>query len=78
MAEGIQYKKRAHEAWRVVDAAASLCRVYVDTINVPKSLNPTSPFHRLLEDLFDHFEIETSPEGAFKGWYRHVDSKSEI
>lgn len=75
--EGIQYKKRAHEAWRLVDAAASLCRVYADTINVPKALNPSSPFRELLKDLFGLFAIETTPEGAFKGWYLHVDSKSE-
>lgn len=75
--EGIQYKKRAHEAWRVVEAAAELCGAYSDTINVPKALNPTSPFHKLLEDLLCHFEINTSPEGAFRGWKKNVDNIRE-
>ncbi|WP_181893056.1 hypothetical protein [Falsiruegeria mediterranea] len=75
--EGIQYKKRAIEAWRLVEAAAAICRGRPGTINVPKSLNPTSPFHKLLEDLFDLFEITTTPEGAFSGWYSFVDNNRE-
>jgi hypothetical protein len=75
--EGIQYKKRAIEAWRLVEAAAEICRARPGTINVPKSLNPTSPFHKLLEDLFELFEISTTPEGAFSGWYSFVDSNRE-
>ena len=77
MPEGIQYKKRAHKAWRVVEAAAELCRSNSNTINVPKALNPTSPFHKLLEDLFIYFDIETTPEGAFKGWRANVDNIRE-
>lgn len=77
MHEGIPYKKRAYEAWRVVDAAAALCRAYPNTITVPSALNPTGPFGRLLEDLFEYFEIETSPQGAFKGWYANVDNNEE-
>lgn len=75
--EGIQYKKRAIEAWRLVEAAAEICRSRPGTINVPKSLNPTSPFHKLLEDLFDLFEIKTTPQGAFSGWYSNVDNNRE-
>lgn len=77
MHEGIKYKKRAYEAWRLVEAAADLCRAYPNTINVPKGLNPTCRFRKLLADLFEYFEIEVTPEGAFKGWYTNVDSIRE-
>lgn len=38
---GIPYKKRAHEAWRVVEATAELSRTPSSTIKVPKVLNVT-------------------------------------
>jgi hypothetical protein len=47
--EGIQYKKRAHEPWRVVEAAAELCGAYLDTINVPSHSVRKQPTFGLLK-----------------------------
>jgi hypothetical protein len=74
---GIDNRKRAIEAWRLVDATAEICRSRPDTINVPKSMNEAGQFYRLLEDLFIYFDIGKDSVSAFKAWRKHVDSIRE-
>lgn len=67
--------KKNLEAWRLVAAAQKMCNVrYPGTIVAPNYLNESSPFARLLGDLFFHFKIEGDVVSAFKAWRRHVDS----
>lgn len=68
--------KKALEAWRFVDALVQLCERHPHTIRVPKSMNSAGDFYRFLDDMFMYFEIETSPDTAFKAWRKHVGSKA--
>jgi len=74
---GIDNRKRAIEAWRLVEATAEICRSRPDTINVPKFMNEAGQFYHLLEDLFIYFDIGKDSVSAFKAWRKHVDSIRE-
>ena len=60
------------EAWSVVAAAAFVCRRYAHNIKVPRYMNNSGAFYRLLLDLFEVLDIDETPEGAFRGWSRYV------
>lgn len=64
---------KALSEWRVVDAAALVCSRPGSPISVPKALNPTSPFARFLEDVFDLYDLKGDPASAFRGWRKYVD-----
>lgn len=74
--EGSPEGKKALDAWRLVDALAQLCERHPNTIPVPNFINSSGPFYKLLVDMFIFFEIDTSPNTAFKGWRKHVGSKA--
>lgn len=74
---GIRRRNRNVAAWRMVECTVEVCRRYPDIINVPKKLDSSGPLYRLLEDLFDHHNINANINRAFKSWIDHVDSNRE-
>lgn len=74
---GIPTRNRNIDAWRVVEAAAYVCRHTPKTIRVPKSTNGSGPFYRLLVDLFSFYNITSEVNGAVRSWRTHIDNKRE-
>ena len=74
--EGFATRNRPGKAYAIIEAAAAVSRDR-SRIFVPKSVNGSGPFYRLLADLFELFKISTTVQGAFKGWKKHVDGKYE-
>lgn len=73
--EGVKVGRKDIEAWRLVHAAAKLCEVrYPGAISVPSYMNESGDFYRLLEKLFIHYGLDSSPVAAFKAWKTHVVS----
>lgn len=64
--------RKPMEAWRTVNAAATVCDVLQGTIRVPKRMGPSGPFYRLLIDLFDYFEIPEDPVNVARSWAKDV------
>lgn len=74
--EGIQTRNRPGKAWAVIHAAVEVSG-HGKRINVPKAIDRSGPFYRLLSDLFELFEVDESVSGAFRGWRKHMDGKYE-
>ncbi|SDX08682.1 hypothetical protein [Litoreibacter albidus] len=56
------------EAWAIVHACSVICDQFSETVTVPKAMNESGPFYRLLVDMFDHHGKSDDPVSAFKGW----------
>ncbi len=74
--EGMRTRNRPGPAWAVIHAANAIS-ASGRKINVPKSMDRSGPFYRLLVDMFELFEIDTSVSGAFRGWRTHMADNYE-
>lgn len=74
--EGMPTRNRPGKAWAVIHAAVEVS-ASGRKINVPKSIDGSGPFYKLLDELFELFEIKESVPGAFRGWRKHMDGNYE-
>lgn len=76
--KGIQTRNRPIQEWAIIEAAADLARA-VGAFDVPKAIDESGPFYRLLCSLFDVFGYarRVSLKGVYAGWRKHMDGKYE-
>jgi hypothetical protein len=55
-------------SWAIVHACSVVCDQFPEKITVPKAMNESGPFYRLLVDMLDHHGEGADPVAAFKGW----------
>lgn len=77
VSKGSSVGKKPVEAWCIIWGASKVCLDNYGKINIPVHMKGTGPLHALLSDLFDLFEIEVSPEGAFNGWAQYVGRREK-
>jgi len=76
--EGIPTRNRPIQDWAIIEAAADLARA-VGAFDVPKAIDETGAFYRLLCSLVDAFGYAERKclKGVYAGWRKHMDGKYE-
>ena len=76
--EGIETRNRPIQEWAIIEAAAEVARV-VGAFDVPKAIDDSGPFYRLLSSLFEAFGYakRSSLKGVYAGWRKHMDGKMD-
>lgn len=69
---GVSVGNKAIDAWRLVEACDYICCSHSGHISVPKYMNSSGDFYRLVRDVFFLFGVDNDPGDIFTSWRKHV------
>jgi hypothetical protein len=74
---GVPEGNKKIESWRLVEACVDVCELEKGYISVPKSINGSDEFYRLVSDIFTLFDIDSDPSDIFDSWRAYIGRHGE-